>query len=111
VAVRTSISSDLSSYSRPSGLSRSPLMDVLLEPLTSLMKIYGQNNGYTIKSGIAVVTHLLVLLQYISMPTQHLQIEIPIVFSRSSTCVRLSSNLDTLVIGGIDVFYEGVGVE
>jgi hypothetical protein len=114
VAVCTSISADLSSYvslSRPSGLNRSQLMDVLLEPLTSLMKIYTQNIEYTIKSSMAVVTHFLVLLQYLSMPTQHLRIEIAIVFSRSSTCIHLSSNLDTLVIGGIDVFYEGVGVD
>ena len=70
MGVRTTISSHLSSYgsiSRPSGLSRSPLMNVLLE------EDLHQTMNNDIKEGCSIASHLSVLLPDLSMPpTQHL---------------------------------------
>jgi hypothetical protein len=91
--IHTTILSDLSSYSSlpsPSGLSSSPLMNVPLEPLTSLMKIYAQtmNITYFVKGVVAM--HLGVLLPDLSMLlTQALGVEITIVLSGDSALVCL----------------------
>ena len=45
------------------------------------------------------------------LPTQHLGAEIHIILSRHSPRIGLSSNLDTLVVGEVDMLYERVYVE
>jgi hypothetical protein len=45
------------------------------------------------------------------LPTQDLRVKIPITLSRVGAGIGLSTDLDTLVIGEIDVFYKRVGVE
>ena len=57
-------------------------------------------------------THLGVLLSDLSMlSTKDLGVEITVVLCGDAVGVALSTDLDTLVIGEVDVFYKGVSVE
>jgi hypothetical protein len=81
-------------------------MKVLLEVLTSLMKIYAQTLIYHFKKNTAV-THLRVLLPDPSMlSTQDLGVKIPIILSGVGAGIGLSGNLDMLFLGEDDVFYN-----
>ena len=58
------------------------------------------------------ITHLPTLLLHLCMlPTQHLGAEIHIILSRHSPQIGLSSELDTLVVGEVDMLYERVYIE
>ena len=74
------------------------------------MKIYKQVSEST--QAKTAITHLPTLLLHLHMlPTQHLGAEIHIILSRHSPRIGLSSNLDTLVVGEVDMLYERVYVE
>jgi hypothetical protein len=45
------------------------------------------------------------------LPTQDLGVEIAIILSGDGASVCLATDLDTLVVGEVDVLYEGVCVE
>jgi hypothetical protein len=45
------------------------------------------------------------------LSTKDLGVEITVVLGGDGVSVALSTDLDTLVIGEVDVFYKGVGVE
>ena len=63
------------------------------------------------RKGVAA-TDLGVLLPDLSMlSTQDLGIEITVVLNWDGVDIGLSTDLDTLVIGEVDVFCKGVGVE
>jgi hypothetical protein len=113
--VHTTMSSDLSLYgslSRPSGLSRSPLMKVPLELLTSLMKICPPTRQHTHTPQRQASTDLARLLPDLRMlATHYLGVEIAVVLRRDGPAIGLASDVDALVVGEVDVLDEGVGVE
>jgi hypothetical protein len=45
------------------------------------------------------------------LPTQDLRVKIPITLIRDGAGIGLSTDLDTMLIGEIDVFYKLVGIE
>jgi hypothetical protein len=45
------------------------------------------------------------------LTTQNLGVKIAIILSRDGPCISLSSDLDTLVVGQVDMFYKRVCVE
>lgn len=113
---RTTMSSDLSSYgslSRPSGLRRSPLMNVPLELLTSLMKIYSTKRSHqrNFLTGHIGSTHLPALLpDFCMLSTQNLGVKIAVVLCRYCPGIRLSTDFDALVGCEVDMFYERICV-
>lgn len=45
------------------------------------------------------------------LTTQNLGVKIAIILNRNGPCINLSSDLDTLVVGQVDMFYKIVCVE
>ena len=120
----SSVFSSYGSDSRPSGLSRSPLMKVPFELFTSLMYIFVAGGPGQFTRGRqrrwrrrGQATHLSIVLPNLCvLPAEHLGVEEAISFCGDGLCVGLAADLDALVADEGDVLgdervVEGVEVE